>query len=68
MKNARVERRQLHAMLFGQFRQIQISKFSAGLRGDSLRRKIVRDKSASMLPKKFRKSISANLRFGSKRE
>ena len=41
MKNARVERRQLHAMLFGQFRQIQISKFSAGLRGDSSRRKIV---------------------------
>jgi hypothetical protein len=36
MENAGVERRQFHAMLFGQFGQIQIGKFSAGLRGDSL--------------------------------
>jgi hypothetical protein len=68
MENAGVERRQFHVMLFGQFSQIQIGKFSAGLRGDSLRRKIVRDKSAAMFPKKFRKSMSANLRFGPKRE
>ncbi len=50
MKNAGVERRQFHAMSFGQFGQIQIGKFSAGLRGDLLRRKIVRDKS---VPKSF---------------
>jgi len=68
MEKAGVERRQFHAMLFGQFGQIQIGKFSAGLRGDSLRRKIVRDKSAAMLPKKFRKSIPAKLRLGPKRE
>ena len=68
MENAGVERRQFHAMLFGQFGQIQIGKFSAGLRGDSLRRKIVRDKPATMFPKKFRESISAKLWFGPKRE
>src|SRR5206468_10487238 len=68
MKNAGVEGRQFHAMLLGQFGQIQIGRFSAGLRGESLRRKIVRDKSAAMLPKKFRKSIPAMLRLGPIRE
>jgi hypothetical protein len=68
MENARVERSQFHSMFFNQFSEVQIGKFSARLRSDLLRRKIVRDKSAAMLPKKFRKSISAELWVGPKRK
>src|SRR5262249_18127698 len=48
--------------------QIEVGKFSARLRSDSLRRKIIRDEPAAMLPKKFRKSISADLRICAKRK
>jgi hypothetical protein len=66
MQNARVESCQFHSMSPGQFGKVQIGKLSAGLRGDSLRRKIIRDKPTAVLPNKFRKSVSAGLRVGPK--